>query len=132
MSDDQKYEDRRVIDQAWKESVDENLHAGSKKFEVLTDGQDTILKNLSENTDATETLGRKFDLHITDYRQFKEDVQPAIEAIQTMQAGVRVIGKLGSGIGWIGSNFRRIVVWCAPIIGVGIAIWQFMVFKGKL
>lgn len=127
-----EFKDRRVIDEDWKATVGEQFEEGRKKFEVLTTGQDNILKNLAENTTATETLNRKFDLHTTDYRQFKESVQPAVDAIETMQAGVRVLGKIGNAIAWVGNNFRKIVVWTAPIIGVGIAIWQFVVqSRGK-
>jgi hypothetical protein len=137
-------EDRRIVDTKWKASVDKKLEEGVTKFTSLEEGQSTLLTKLAENTSATEeiktklethmqntaNISRKMDDHVTRYDEFTKQVQPAVDAIQTMQAGVRAIGVFGGFVAWCGKGLRKIVVWVAPIIAFFLAMWGFFHDKG--
>ena len=113
-------EDRRVADKEWKESVDKRLEEGGEKF-------DNLLTKLSENTTTTQQINKKLDDHVSQYQDFTKQMQPAADAIETMQAGVRVLGNIGHGVAWIGKAVRKTIVWIAPIVAFVIAIWHFLV-----
>lgn len=123
-------DDRRIVDQNWKRAVDEKLRAGVVRFEELADGQQQLLVKLDDNTRATKDIAGKLDAHVAEYKTFTVTVQPALDAIATMQAGVRVLGKIGGAVAWVGNNVRKLVVWVAPIIATGVAVWHFITGNG--
>lgn len=114
------------MDQRWKDSVDNSLREGAAKFGELAEGQKALSSKLDENTQATKEIKAKMDEHVDAYTDFVKRVQPAIDAVESMQAGVRVLGKIGSAVGWVGQNIRRIVVWVAPFVAIVAALrhWE--------
>lgn len=118
--------ERRIVDHDWKVSVDDLLKEGQKRFAGLEQGQAALLGELKNNSEATRVNGGKLDLHMASYNEFLVKVQPAIDAVDTMQSGVRVIGKIGNAAGWIGRNLRRLVVWVTPFIALGTALYGYV------
>jgi len=105
--------------------VDNKLKEGAAKFDELAEGQKELLAKLEENTRTTAAVKAQMENHVEEYRTFTDKVQPAIDSIETMQAGVRVLGKIGSAVGWVGQNLRRIVVWVAPFVAVILALFHW-------
>jgi ABC-type transport system involved in cytochrome bd biosynthesis fused ATPase/permease subunit len=132
-------EGRRIVDTKWKVFVDKKLEEGVAKFTSLEEGQSTLLSKLAENTSATEeikaklethmqntaSISKKMDEHLMRYDEFAQRVQSAVDAIQTVQAGVRAIGVFGGFVAWCGKGLRKVVVWIAPLFAFFAAVWAF-------
>jgi len=118
-------EDRRVVDKRWKAAVDKKLEEGVVKFKELAEGQQNLLAKLEENTATTTLINKKLDEHVGLYNEFTNKVQPAVDAISTMQAGVRVLGKIGAAVAWVGNNVRRAVIWLTPVVAAVAAVWHY-------
>ncbi len=118
--------------QEWERTVEEQLKEGAKRFGDLSKKIDentavtkALKEGVEENTAATLDIYNKLDAHVESYEKFRMSTQPAIDAIITMQAGVRVIGKIGSGLGWIATKARKAIIWIAPIFGFFATLWAF-------
>lgn len=81
--DDMEME-RRVGFDEWKNHVDNRL-----------DIQDSTLSGIKENIGDVKT---NLDAHIETTKQLRLKVEPVAEAMQTMKAGIKVIGWLGSKV----------------------------------
>jgi cytochrome c556 len=108
----------------WRESVDARFAEGAEKFVEL-------IAKIDENTKATNAIKDSLDAHKQNYQNFVTSVQPAVTAIETMQGGVRVLGKIGNAVAWCGGLFRKVVIWLAPVIALGATIWHFFKDAGK-
>ena len=86
----------------------------------------SIETKLDANTDATITIGRKLDMHMTNYATFTKQVEPAIVAIESMQSGVRTLGKIGSFTASFARWSRRAVVWLTPFLTIIGGVWAFI------
>jgi len=138
-------DDRRAADKDWKASVDEILREGSEKFAELAEGQATMLQKLAENTSTTEairtqlnthmantaSISKKMDDHVKRYDEFSEQMRPVVAAVDTMQGGVRILGKFGEFCVVFGKWFRRAVIWLTPIAAAFVAAWHYL-RDGKL
>lgn len=116
----------------WEKSVEDQLKKGSEQFSSIsrklqenTDVTKKVEAQLGENTAATLLISNKLDAHIESYETFTKSTQPAIDAILTMQAGVRVIGKIGNAIGWLANHIRKGIIWIAPLVAFAITMWSF-------
>jgi len=124
--EDMNIEDRRKLDIDWKESVTKQLAEGEEKFKAVVDGQETLIRKLNENTEATLNIGRRLDAHVAATDKKYEKLQPAVDAIETMQTGVRMIGKFGNAVAWVGMWFRKTIIWVAPIVAFVVAVWTYL------
>lgn len=104
--------------------MDARFAEGAEKFVEL-------IEKIDENTRATNEIKESLDAHKQNYQDFIVTIQPAVAAISTMQSGVRVLGKIGNGVAWTGRWFRKIVIWLAPVVALGVTLWHFIKGSGK-
>lgn len=116
----------------WEKAVEDQLAEGNRRFAALStkiDDNTAVTKavetQLEENTAATLLISNKLDAHVKSYETFRTSAQPAIDAILTMQSGVRFLGKIGNGIGWLAQKFRKGVIWMAPLVAFALTVWGF-------
>lgn len=121
----------------WMKTVEERLDEGRAQFDALASKIDhnttvtaEIKTQLDVNTVKTTDIDTKLDAHITHYNDFTQRVSPALDAIMTMQSGVRVLGKIGGAVAWLARWLRKTVVWLTPLGAAAIAIWHFF-YGGK-
>jgi len=88
-------QERRLNDLDWRGHIDRRLNA-----------QDATLNGIKTNLDG----------HIRTTAELKKKVEPVVDAMETMQTGIKVIG-------WIGSKITAIGLFAAAIIGA-IAAWK--------
>jgi hypothetical protein len=133
-------EERRVIDNDWKASVDEKLQEGVDKFTSLEAGQANLLAKVLENTattqetqnklikhmETTAKISQKMDDHVNKYDEFTVKLEPVMVAVKTMESGVNAIGKFSDGLVWTAKWFRRAVIWLAPVAAAGAAVWHYL------
>jgi DNA-binding HxlR family transcriptional regulator len=131
-SSEKLVDERRVVDAKWKVTVEAQLKEGVTKFGELAKGHENILKKLAENTAETTEIRDTLNRHIENYQTFTAKVEPAIVAIDTMQSGVRAIGKFGNACAWVGQNVRKIIVWLTPIVALVLTVWHFITTGGKI
>ena len=84
-----------MSDAQWRAYVDGRLQEGNARFQNLEQRTDALETELRSNTsltqravDVSERTDRKLD-------EMREEVQPVADAMKTMQAGIRTIGRLG-------------------------------------
>lgn len=116
----------------WMQTVDESLKEGREQFRDLAKKLDDNAKTTKEvvtkldvNTAATKAIASKLDDHVDSYEKFRTSTQPAIDAIITMQSGVRAIGKIANFFGWLAQRIRKGIVWIAPIFAFFAGLWAF-------
>lgn len=114
-----------LVDTAWRKSVDDKFREGAELFRQLMHKQDSLLRMLEENTSATTCIEQKIESHVNQYIEFTRTMRPAVEAINTMQAGVRALGTIGRFFAWCGKWIRRTVIWLTPMIAAAAAVWHY-------
>lgn len=88
----------RSLDDTWRGEIDG--HIRDLRSALLT------------NTEITRETAAKLGRHIESTEELRKKVNPVVEAMETMQSGIRVIG-------WLGGSFK----WVASIVGACAAAW---------
>ena len=100
----------RMTDAQWRDYVTARLRAGDVKF-------DQAQAALTANTSLVADVRREV-------LELKEKTQPIVEAMQTMEVGIRTIGRIGA----LGTALGKLVVllavaWVAGKFVFGGATW---------
>lgn len=114
-----------IDDAEWRARVDKRLKVGDQRFDALEERAAKMEGALMTNTeltqravDVSERTDRKVD-------EMRLDVQPVTDAMKTMEAGIRTIGRLGD----VGAKLGKSIVvagalWLAVKLAFGGASWS--------
>lgn len=114
-------EERRRIDDKWKESVETQLQLGSKQFATVIgrlDGQDVMLK------DITGALAK--------HQARTEPVIVAVGALNDVGVinGVRALGSIGRFVAWVALKIRFWAPTVATILAIIVTVrgeWKALI-----
>jgi len=112
--------ERRVDFSRWRGTVEGRFDAQDDILKEQASTLKNIDKKLDTHIQATQEWKRE-QLEITN--NWKEELRPVIETHQSMQQGVRVIGKVGSFVGWLGNKIVQISAVVLAAVGMILA-WK--------